>query len=44
MRLFILLVAAGSLMARFTFAQKSDPINVATYNLRYNNKSDGVNA
>ncbi len=44
MRLFIQLVIGGLLMAQFTFAQKTDPINVATYNLRYNNKGDGVNA
>ena len=32
------------LIVQMAVAQKSDPIIVATYNLRYDNKNDGINA
>lgn len=42
---FLLLLLFGSLLPSMTtFAQKDTPITVATYNLRYNNPGDGVNA
>ncbi len=44
MRLLILLLSSSLVIIQPTLAQKSDPITVATYNLRYKNKSDGVNA
>ncbi len=31
-------------VGEIVFAQKNNPINIATYNLRYNNKGDGLNA
>jgi endonuclease/exonuclease/phosphatase family metal-dependent hydrolase len=37
---FLLIALAGEI----SFAQKNTPINIATYNLRYANKGDGVNA
>ncbi|GAB3543144.1 endonuclease/exonuclease/phosphatase family protein [Spirosoma fluminis] len=40
--LFLLLFSA--LMVQQAFAQKTAPINIATYNLRYNTPNDGVNA
>lgn len=44
MRLTILLLLGTLLMAQPMLAQKSEPITVATYNLRYNTKNDGINA
>ncbi|GAB4014958.1 endonuclease/exonuclease/phosphatase family protein [Spirosoma koreense] len=44
MRVVILLVLAAMVAAPTAFAQKNDPITVATYNLRYKNKNDGPNA
>ncbi|GAB3738057.1 endonuclease/exonuclease/phosphatase family protein [Spirosoma lituiforme] len=44
MRLLLLLLLGSSLTPMTTFAQKDTPITVATYNLRYNNKGDGINA
>ncbi|QJW91224.1 endonuclease/exonuclease/phosphatase family protein [Spirosoma taeanense] len=44
MRVLFLCLLGSVLAARSSFAQKSEPIVVATYNLRYNNKGDGVNA
>jgi endonuclease/exonuclease/phosphatase family metal-dependent hydrolase len=43
MRLLILFLLVGFLPAKNTFAQKDAPITVATYNVRYDNKGDGVN-
>lgn len=41
----VLFFMLGSLLfIDHSFAQKTAPINVATYNLRYNNPGDGVNA
>lgn len=41
----VLFLALGSLFFAHTMpAQSADPILVATYNLRYNNKGDGINA
>ncbi|GAB3506772.1 endonuclease/exonuclease/phosphatase family protein [Spirosoma knui] len=40
--LFLLLFSVS--MAYQAFAQKTAPINIATYNLRYNTPNDGVNA
>ena len=31
-------------LSQFAFAQKTTPINIASYNIRYDNKGDGVNA
>ena len=44
MRFAFLLIFASMLTSPTATAQKSDPIIVATYNLRYNTKNDGVNA
>ncbi|QHV95233.1 endonuclease/exonuclease/phosphatase family protein [Spirosoma endbachense] len=44
MRVLFFLLLGGILTTQGSFAQQSDFINVATYNLRYNNKGDGVNA
>ncbi|GAB3896856.1 endonuclease/exonuclease/phosphatase family protein [Spirosoma agri] len=44
MRVLLFLVLGSLLTAQTVVAQKSTPINVATYNLRYNNKGDGINA
>ncbi|MFD2932725.1 endonuclease/exonuclease/phosphatase family protein [Spirosoma flavum] len=44
MHISILLLFAGMLALQTSFAQKSEPITVATYNIRYQNKSDGPNA
>ncbi len=44
MRLFFVFALANMLAVQTTFAQKADPIIVATYNLRYNNAGDGENA
>ena len=44
MRLLILLAVGCILLAQSAFSQKTAPMTVATYNLRYNNKGDGVNA
>ncbi|WP_420147432.1 endonuclease/exonuclease/phosphatase family protein [Spirosoma sp.] len=43
MRIIAFLVLCLTLANAETFAQKSDPITVATYNLRYKNKNDGPN-
>ncbi|GAB2605527.1 endonuclease/exonuclease/phosphatase family protein [Spirosoma areae] len=40
----VLFVLTGMLLSETLFAQKSAPINVATYNIRYDNKNDGINA
>ncbi|GAB3942990.1 endonuclease/exonuclease/phosphatase family protein [Spirosoma harenae] len=44
MRLLFLFLLSTILMAQNAFSQKSEPITVASYNLRYKNKSDGVNS
>ena len=44
MRLSILLLVSSLFLNQSIYAQKSDPITVATYNLRYKNKNDGPNA
>lgn len=44
MRLFLLLLLSTWLSTESGFAQKDAPIIVATYNLRYDNKGDGINA
>ncbi|SOD88765.1 endonuclease/exonuclease/phosphatase family protein [Spirosoma fluviale] len=44
MRVLIFSFLCSFLLTQTTFAQKDTPINVATYNLRYNNKGDGINA
>jgi len=44
MRILSFLLLITVLSTHASIAQKSEPINVATYNLRYNNKGDGVNA
>ncbi|MCX6214170.1 endonuclease/exonuclease/phosphatase family protein [Spirosoma sp.] len=44
MRVLIFVLLSSLLLTKTTFAQKDTPINVATYNLRYNNKGDGINA
>ncbi|WP_338873149.1 endonuclease/exonuclease/phosphatase family protein [Spirosoma sp. SC4-14] len=44
MRILSFLLLITVLSTQVSIAQKSEPINVATYNLRYNNKGDGVNA
>ena len=44
MRFIICLAFAVMLTVKSTIAQKLDPIIVATYNLRYNTKNDGINA
>src|SRR5690349_5342013 len=44
MRLFILLLLGSVLTTQTTFAQTTAPIQIATYNLRYNNPNDSANA
>ena len=44
MRLTHILLVAGMLTSLTVSAQKSEPIIVATYNLRYNTPNDGANA
>ena len=44
MRLFTLLLLVAMLSSQTLVAQKSELINVASYNLRYNNPGDGLNA
>lgn len=44
MRILIPFLLGSLLATNTTFAQKDAPITVATYNLRYNNKGDGINA
>src|ERR687885_493672 len=44
MNVFKFLLLFSLSMAYSAFAQKTTPINVATYNIRYNNPKDGVNA
>ncbi len=44
MRLLLLLLLCSTLMAQTSPAQTATPLVVATYNLRYNNPGDGVNA
>lgn len=44
MRLFIFLVLGFLVLTQAVFAQKDESMVVATYNLRYDNKNDGVNA
>ncbi|MBD2751792.1 endonuclease/exonuclease/phosphatase family protein [Spirosoma validum] len=44
MRVSILLLLGSMLLTQYVFAQKNEPITVATYNLRYKNKNDGPNA
>ncbi|MVM30188.1 endonuclease [Spirosoma sp. HMF4905] len=44
MRVLTLLLLSTLLITEHTFAQKDAPITVATYNLRYDNKGDGINA
>ena len=43
MRILILFLLVGLVPAINSFAQKDTPITVATYNVRYDNKGDGVN-
>lgn len=44
MRKLILLLAVSLIVFDFGFAQEGKTLNVATYNLRYNNTGDGMNA
>ena len=44
MRILLVSLLHVVLITQTNFAQKTDPITVATYNLRYKNKNDGVNA
>jgi endonuclease/exonuclease/phosphatase family metal-dependent hydrolase len=44
MRLFLLLLFVSVITALPTFAQTTAPLQIATYNLRYNNPKDSVNA
>ncbi len=44
MHVMILFLLGSLLVAGPTFAQKDAPITVATYNVRYDNKGDGLNA
>jgi endonuclease/exonuclease/phosphatase family metal-dependent hydrolase len=44
MNVFKFLLLFSLSMTYSAFAQKTTPINVATYNIRYNNPKDGVNA
>ena len=44
MRLLVLLLLGNMLITHTSIAQTAAPMVVATYNLRYNNKGDGVNA
>ena len=40
----LLFLLGTMLIGQPAFAQSSVPLTVATYNLRYNNKGDGINA
>ncbi|UFH54836.1 endonuclease/exonuclease/phosphatase family protein [Spirosoma sp. KNUC1025] len=44
MRTLVLSLFCVVLITQTTYAQKAKPITVATYNLRYDNKGDGINA
>ena len=44
MHVLIFLLLGSVLITEAAFAQKTEPITVATYNLRYDNKGDGINA
>lgn len=44
MKKMILLLAVSLIVFDFAFTQECKPMNVATYNLRYNNPKDGENA
>jgi endonuclease/exonuclease/phosphatase family metal-dependent hydrolase len=44
MRKLILFVAVSLIAFGFSLAKDGKPLNVATYNLRFNNPNDGVNA
>lgn len=44
MRKTLLLLLVGLCLATATFAQKNQPINIITYNIRLNVASDGINA
>jgi endonuclease/exonuclease/phosphatase family metal-dependent hydrolase len=44
MHVLLFLFLSSVLTYERGFAQKAEPITVATYNLRYNNKGDGLNA
>lgn len=44
MKLSFIFLLCGILLTSVGFSQKNTPINVATYNLRYNTANDGVNA
>ncbi|WP_018621223.1 endonuclease/exonuclease/phosphatase family protein [Spirosoma luteum] len=44
MRLLVLLLLGNMLIIHTSIAQTAAPMVVATYNLRYNNKGDGINA
>lgn len=44
MRKTLLLLFVGLCLATATFAQKNQPINIITYNIRLNLASDGINA
>ncbi len=43
MRTILFFTLCSGLMVHTVFAQKSAPITVATYNIRYDNKNDGIN-
>ncbi|UHG91887.1 endonuclease/exonuclease/phosphatase family protein [Spirosoma oryzicola] len=44
MRVLFFLLVSSVLMAQASMAQPVNSFNVASYNLRYNNKGDGINA
>ncbi|WP_221390931.1 endonuclease/exonuclease/phosphatase family protein [Dyadobacter sp. NIV53] len=44
MRNLLFVFLLSSLINQLSFAQKNEPINIASYNLRYDNKGDGINA
>ncbi|RRA97655.1 endonuclease/exonuclease/phosphatase family protein [Larkinella rosea] len=44
MKLTILILLASILITQDGFSQKDTPITIATYNIRYNTKNDGINA
>lgn len=44
MKQTILLLLCTFLLAQNGFSQKDTPITIATYNIRYNTKNDGINA
>ena len=44
MKKIILCLNLLLLLANFSFAQKETPINIGSYNIRYANKGDGLNA